>query len=135
MGGCWIKPYIADIDDLASVGASGSKVSEGVGRDGAGRGLETGAGRRTSTEASTASKASTKSSASSSEATSATESLAKSSAHTAAAKATSATEAHARAAAGVAILADLDHATLPVIAVKLLDSGASIIGALKDDDT
>jgi hypothetical protein len=61
--------------------------------------------------------------------------LAKSSAHTTAAEATSATEAHARAAAGVAILTDLDHAALPVIAVELLDSGASIIGALKDDDT
>jgi hypothetical protein len=61
--------------------------------------------------------------------------LAKSSAHTAAAKATSATEAHTRAAAGVAILADLNHAALPVIAVELLDCGAGIIRALKDDDT
>ena len=126
------KTHVANVDDFSPLGAGGSKISERVGRDGAGRGLETWAARSTSTEASTT-KAASETTTSSAKTTAASKSSSKSSAH-ATAIATSATEAHARSTAGITVLADFNNTTLPVIAVKLLNGVAGIIWAFKDDN-
>lgn len=53
----------------------------------------------------------------------------------AAAAAEAATTAEAHTTASITVFTDLNHATLPIIAVKLLNGVARIIGALEDNDT
>jgi hypothetical protein len=126
------KSHVSNVDDFSPLGAGGSKVSERVRRDGAGRGLETWAARSTPTEATTT-KAASETSTPSAKTTTASKSSSKSSAHTTAIT-TSATEAHARSTAGIAVLADFNSTALPVIAIELLNGAAGILWALKDDN-
>jgi hypothetical protein len=127
------EPYVANIDDLSSVAAGSSVVSEGIRRDGAGRGLEAGSARGTSAESSTA-EATSKTTTSAAKAAATTESSTESSAH-ATAKATSATEAHARSTTGVAVLTNLDNTALPIVAIELRNGVAGIVRALEDNNT
>ncbi|KAI6769455.1 hypothetical protein HG531_010559 [Fusarium graminearum] len=121
------------LDDLSSVTAGGGVISERVRRDGASRGLEAGSPRGTSAESSAA-EATSKTTTSAAKTAAASESSTKSSAH-ATAKATPTTETHTGSTTGVAVLANLDDTALPIVAIELSNSVASIVGALEDNDT
>lgn len=132
--------YVSDIDCLAPLRASGREVGEGVGRD---RGGSTGVEAAASTTWATASTnraAESTSSTTVSSAEAATTSREAATATEASSKATAAateaaTAAEAHACVGEPVGADLEDATLPIIAVELLDGVASVVGGLEDNDT
>lgn len=125
------QPYVADIDGLAAFSTSSSEVSEGVRRDGAGRGLKA----RTAcaaAEATSATETASESSTAAAKSSTTTKASAESTSHSAIAAA--AAEAHARTAAGISVLANLKDSALPVVAIELLDGVAGIVGALENNN-
>ena len=78
------------------------------------------------------------------EASSPTKTAAEATSHASAAEAATTAEAHAAASskaaaaapgAGITILADFEHASLPIVAIELSDGVASIFGVVKGHDT
>lgn len=127
--------HVANVDDLAPLAVGGCKVGKRVGR---GRGSRlwgtsvpgTWGPSGTPTVAAPTSITATKSTTTSEAA------AAKASAKAAAApKAPTSTKAPTSHSIGKAIHTDLEDATIPVVAIKLLNRIASIIGCFVDDDT
>lgn len=130
------ESYIADVDDLTPVGSGCSVVGEGVRGN---RGSDCSIGETTRGAATAAaSEASTTTEAEATTSTTETASAAETTASEASSHATvptAAAEAHtAAAAASISILSDLEVATLPVVAVELLNGVASIVRALENDN-
>lgn len=129
--------YIADVDDLTPVGSGCGVVGEGVrgnrGSDCSIGETTRGAATARASEASTATEAA-EATASTTETASAAETTAsEASAH--ATIPTAAAEAHTTTATtSISILSDLEVATLPVVAVELLNGVASIVRALENDN-
>jgi hypothetical protein len=117
--------YVANVNRLASLRSASGIVCEGVGSSSRDSSIETTAGGSSvsTTEASAAAKASAKATASSKCATRSPKTS--SEATTTTAKSTTATESGSRTCK--AVLADLERATLPVVAVELLDGVASVV--------
>lgn len=126
------QPYVADIDGLAALSTSSSEVSEGVRRDGAGRGLKAGTACAATTEATSTTEAAAEASTASAKSSTTTKASTESTSHSAIAAA--AAEAHARTTAGISVLANLKDSALPVVAVELLNGVASIVGALENNN-
>lgn len=120
--------HVPHVDNLAPLGARGSEIGKGVGRDRSSR-IVVEASSGGEATATTASVASAEAATASAEATT-TEAAAAEAAT--AAEAPSATKAHPGVCEAVG--ADLEDATLPVIAIKLLDSVSSIVGGFEDHD-
>lgn len=122
--------YVADIDSVALLNTGAGVVGEGVRGDRGGvGGLE--ATRGGATIAAAAAKAA-ESTAGAAKAT-----TTKAASETTAGAAKAATAKAAGAAhgwAGEAILTDLEHAALPIVAVELLDGVASVLGGLENDN-
>lgn len=136
--------YIANIDGVTSLSASRGKVGEGVRRNGGGvEALAPAAARTASRTASGTASEPTSSAATVAEASTTT---AKSSSATKAAAAAAKTTSHSSTKAtalgkagspgvrGVAVLADFQNSTLPVISVVLLDGIARIVCVLENDN-
>lgn len=122
--------YVANIDHFATFSSRGSVIGEGVGRSGGRRGaVETAS---TSAEAATATESASESAATCKSSTAA-EASAEAATHSTAEAAT-ATKSRA-SSSSKAVFADFDHASLPVVAIELLDSIASIVGAFKNNNT
>lgn len=126
--------HIADVDCLDLLGSRSGEVGEWVGRSvGHASGvIEPAAGRATAGRASKATAATSKA-ATASKATSTDKAAAKGT--TAAAEATTTvatTTSHG--GTGETVLADLEHATLPIVSIKLLDGIPSVVGCLEDDN-
>ena len=130
--------YVADVDGLARLTARAGVICERVGGVGCSHaGIEpTGSGdsgsnkSRSTAESAAATEASCKATASA-KATAGT----KASSKTAASAEASSEAATARCSAGEAILTDLKVASLPVIAIKLLNGVARILGRLEGDNS
>ena len=131
-----IETHIADIDRLRTLGTRGSKVGEGIGglrsitsnraaaaAAAAAAGIKATATISTTTLVTKAATASAKSS---------TAAIAAEGTASAAAEAATTITAGTHTGTSEAILAYLEHTTLPVITVELLDRIARIIGGLKD---
>lgn len=130
--------YVAHVDRLTAISTRCSIVGKGV-RGHCGRGIESGAAasshRSAATESSTTTAETESTSAAAEASTAEATGTSKATAHATAIAAT-ATKAHTTTALlGITILAHFDHAALPVIAIKLLNSIACIFGTLKNDDT
>lgn len=134
--------HISDEDDFAPLCSRRGIVREGVGRNRGSRGVEAATGTTRTARAARASRTRTSTEASSAAETEAAAATAKAStAEAAAAEATShattiaTTETHPGAIVSIAVLTDFKHATVPVIAIKLLNGIARVVGALEDDDS
>jgi hypothetical protein len=131
LGNGTVRTHIADVDDFNLVSARGSVVGERVGRN---------RGRSTTVEASTTGAAATTTTTTSASEAATTTAVAETSAATKSSSSISTTEATSTAAEAAAhgivgkpVFTDLEHATLPVVAVELLDSIACIVGGFEDD--
>lgn len=132
----WRETHVSDVYSLTLISPGRSIVGEGVG--GRGRGIEAWAraratshwgGSKASTTAAEAETATTAKSTTAEAAGTAAEAAT----HTAAIT-TTAAEVHTCARTSVAVLANLNSAALPVVAVELLDSATGIVGALENND-
>lgn len=129
--------HIADVDCLDLLGSRSGEVGEWVGRSvGHASGVvEPAAGRATAgraTKATAATEATSKA-ATAGKATSTGKATTKGT--TAAAEATTTvatTTSHG--GTGETVLADLEHATLPIVSIELLDGIPGVVGCLEDDD-
>lgn len=120
--------YVADVDSLVLLETSSDTVGERVGRHGlvvaaieAARAAAVPTTTEATAEATTARTAK-------SAATVAAETA------TATKATTAATKAAAKARVGEAVLANLEHAALPLVTVELLDGVASVLGGLEHDN-
>lgn len=134
------KTHVSDIDGLASLRTSCGEVGERVGRDRcSSAGIETAATNcsnwttctHRAAESTSSAKAAAEAATASSESATATETAAKTA--TATSKATTAAKAHV--GVGEAVGTDLEDATLPVVAIELLDGVASVVGGFEDNNT
>lgn len=121
------KTYVADVDGIALLDAAGGVIGEWVGGD---RGItsvvhtaDTGTTIAAATTVAKSTATTTKAAA--------TKTASKSS--TPARETATTVTSHGRPCKS--ILANLEQATLPVVAVELLDSVASIVGRLENDNT
>lgn len=125
------RTYVSDVDGLARLAAARGIVGEGVRRVGcSAAGIKSAAGnesRCTTTEASATAKAA-KGTAATTEASTAAETAAKASAT---AKTATATEPTGTCEP---VLAHLEVAALPLIAIELLNGIASVVGGLEGDN-
>lgn len=122
--------HIADVDCLDLLGSRSGEVGEWVGRSvGHASGVvEPAAGRATAGRA-------TKATAATEAATATSTGKATTKGTTAAAEATTTvatTTSHG--GTGETVLADLEHATLPIVSIELLDGIPGVVGCLEDDD-
>jgi hypothetical protein len=131
---------VAHVDDVAGLSARASKVGERVGCVGRSSGLEAGSGARRPTAVTSSSSSEASSSAkTASEAAAAAEPWSSSPSAEAATKATTGAEAaatptEASRSSSKAVVANLEVASLPLVAIELVDGVSRIVHGLESND-